>query len=161
MADFLRKKENNMQDIVGKAYKDLGRELKEVQDELASHDQYKGVFEKWYTALGFAKRTVYAYINYYNVVRQAHEMQAKVDVESLPKKLIYAIGSSNSESTEPKRRAKQAVLNGEVKTLKEYKELERSLHQAEEDKRKLGQLLTEERNKPPEVEYVIDPDTEI
>ena len=32
-ADFLRQKESNMREIVGKAYTELGRELKEAQQE--------------------------------------------------------------------------------------------------------------------------------
>lgn len=71
--------------------------------------------------------------------------------------------------------AKQAVLEGDIKTLKEYKELVKKLEEAEQAKReleesnnklkrekeKLDQLLTEERNKPQEsvtveVEKVID-----
>ncbi|MDZ5609294.1 hypothetical protein U2I54_20065 [Bacillus pseudomycoides] len=66
----------------------------------------------------------------------------------MPVSLTYEIAKPSAESTEPKRRAKQAVLNGEVKTLKEYRELEKALRQANEDKQLLGQLLTEERNKP-------------
>lgn len=36
-AEFLQQKENNMREIVGKAYTELGRELKEAQERLAKH----------------------------------------------------------------------------------------------------------------------------
>lgn len=45
-------------------------------------------------------------------------------------------------------------------TVRELREVKKALKQSEEDKRKLGQLLTEERNKPPEVEYVKDNESE-
>ncbi|PFJ84003.1 hypothetical protein COJ11_32315 [Bacillus cereus] len=42
-------------------------------------------------------------------------------------------------------------------TIRELREVKKALRQANEDKQILGQLLTEERNKQSEVEYVIDP----
>ncbi|MGR5980127.1 hypothetical protein ACT7DJ_27195 [Bacillus cereus] len=45
-------------------------------------------------------------------------------------------------------------------TVRELREVKKALKQSEEDKQVLGQLLTEERNKQPEVEYITDPDTE-
>lgn len=59
-ADFLQKKEDNMREIVGKAYTELGRELKEAQDELAKHGY--GCFEEWYTSVGFKRQNVYRLI---------------------------------------------------------------------------------------------------
>lgn len=151
-ADFLRQKELNMRQIVGKAYTELGKELYEAQQRLASHNKYEGVFEKWYTSLGFSKRTVYDYIGYYNVVRQAHEIGAEVDLDALPKKLVYAIGAQSSESTPEKAQAKAEVLAGDIATLKEYreriKELERKAEQAEQEAevhRKLSERLAEEK----------------
>src|SRR5690606_3451063 len=73
-ADFLRRKESNIDRAVGDMVYTVGGELKEAQEVLASHDKYSGVFEKWYTYKGFAKRTVYDYIAYHDVVRQAHEI---------------------------------------------------------------------------------------
>lgn len=45
-------------------------------------------------------------------------------------------------------------------TVRELREVKKVLKQSEEDKEILGQLLTEERNKPPEVEYVKDTESE-
>ncbi|MGO4900294.1 hypothetical protein ACG2QI_14815, partial [Bacillus sp. GM2] len=51
-AEFLRIKESKMREIVGKAYTDLGRELKEAQERLSNHNKYKGAFEKWLHHIG-------------------------------------------------------------------------------------------------------------
>ncbi|WP_088293992.1 hypothetical protein [Bacillus mycoides] len=160
-AEFLRNKENNMHEIVGKAYTELGRELYEAQQKLARQgSKYDGVFEKWYTSIGLKKTSVYNYINRFNLVQQLNEVDKKERVEELPNNLTYEIAKPSAESTEPKRQAKQAVLSGEVKTLKEYRALEKERRQANEDKQILGQLLTEERNKQTEVQYVKDAESE-
>ncbi|OUB32211.1 hypothetical protein BK739_07195 [Bacillus thuringiensis serovar pirenaica] len=45
-------------------------------------------------------------------------------------------------------------------TVRELREVKKALKQSEEDKQILGQLLTEERNKAPEVQYVKDTESE-
>src|SRR5690606_40363753 len=51
-AEFLRRKET----IIWSAYETMietvGGELKDAQERLAGSNQYDGVFEKWYTAMG-------------------------------------------------------------------------------------------------------------
>ncbi|MGO4901784.1 hypothetical protein ACG2QI_22900, partial [Bacillus sp. GM2] len=54
-AAFLRKKENNMREIVGKAYTELGRELTEARDELSGTNQYDGLFDKWLQHIGMSR----------------------------------------------------------------------------------------------------------
>lgn len=108
--------------------------------------------------MGFSPDKAEKLIHRHNLITENFGEQNLI--EDLPVSLTYEIAKPSAESTEPKRRAKQAVLNGEVKTLKEYKELEKELRQANEDKQKLGQLLTDERNKLPEVEYVKDTESE-
>lgn len=44
--------------------------------------------------------------------------------------------------------------------VRELREVKKALKQSEEEKQVLGQLLTEERNKSPEVEYVKDTESE-
>jgi hypothetical protein len=135
-AGFLRQKEYKMRMIVGKAYTELGRELKEAQDELARRGY--GCFEAWYVALGFKRQTVYRLIERYdNLILPNWEKRDLI--EDLPVSLTYEIAAPSAESTEPKRKAKQAVLNGDVKTLKEYRELVARLEQAEERARRAEQ----------------------
>ncbi|MDA2617905.1 hypothetical protein PDQ07_08255 [Bacillus cereus] len=159
MASFLLRKENNIKGIVAKAFTDLGKELYEAQKALAGKNQYDGVFLRWLSYMNYPQRTAYELINRYEEVLRIPQEQLEV-FEALPITLSKKNSSKSSESTEPKRQAKQAVLNGEVKTLKEYRELEKELRQANEDKQVLGQLLTEERNKPSEVQYVKDTESE-
>lgn len=150
-ADFLRQKESNMRQIVGKAYTELGKELYEAQQELANHRN--GVFEEWYTALGFKKQSVYNYINRYKFIVQ--QLDDKEDIESfeeLPAPLQYAVANPNAESTPEKAQAKSEVLAGDISSLKEYreriKELERKAEQAEKEAeihRNLSEKLAEEK----------------
>lgn len=119
-ADFLRNKENRMRDILGKAYTDLGRELTEVRERLAGSNQYDGMFDKWCSAIGLKKDLVCRLINRFKLIANCDDQKL---LEDLPVSLTYEIARPSAESTEPKRQAKQAVLDGEVKTLKEYREL--------------------------------------
>ncbi len=148
-AEFLKQKEFNMREIVGKAYTELGRELKEAQEKLAGNNQYNGLFEKWLKAIGFKKMTAYNLIHRFELVVQNLDDQTLL--EELPVSLTYEIAKPSSESTDSKKQAKEAVLNGEVKTLKEYKELEAKLRKAEEDKCLLKTKLKQEKEKQPEV----------
>lgn len=168
-ASFLQQKENNMREIVGKAYTNLGKELKEAQDELAGKNQYDGMFEKWLSSIGFNKVQANRLINRYELVTKCNDQ--KEMLEDLPVSLTYEISkpSANKELTE-------MVLNEEIKTLKQYKELETKLedeqkkrkmaeemlkrieeeakenkHKDEEEKRKLNQLLQEAETRNPKV----------
>nr|WGE05843.1 hypothetical protein P5640_07740 [Bacillus subtilis] len=153
-ADFLKQKEFNMREIVGKAYTELGRELKEAQEKLVSYNKYEGVFDKWLTKVGFKRRTAYNLIQRYGLlVQNLHEKEL---LEDLPVSLTYEIAKPSSESTDSKKQAKEAVLNGEVKTLKEYKELEAKLRKAEEDNKNLSYELSQEKKNRTVVEKVID-----
>jgi len=165
-ADFLRTKETNMREIVGKAYTELGRELTEARDRLAGSNQYDGVFEKWYAdVLGMNRKMVNRLIQRYNlVVTNCHKQNL---LEDLPVSLTYEIAKPSAESTPAKTQAKSEVLSGEIESLKEYreriKELERKAEQAEqqaEAERKERERLEIENeelaNREPEVvtEYV-------
>lgn len=135
-ADFLWQKERNMREIVGKAYTALGRELKEAQDVLAHQgSKYDGVFVSWYRYMGYKDRTVYNLIDRIKLLQNLQKVEEMETVESLPVSLSYEISAPSSESTEPKRQAKQAVLNGDIRTRKEYLELVARL-EAEEKARK-------------------------
>lgn len=145
-AEFLKRKERNMRDIVGNAYTELGRELKEAQERLASHNKYQGMFVKWCEAIGFKPRTAYNLIQRYNLLQNLQNIEQRETIEELPVSLTYEIAkpSANEE-------LKQKVLAGEITTLKQYRELEEKLKRAEEEKQRLARQLEQERNKPPQV----------
>ncbi|TWL29761.1 hypothetical protein CHCC16736_3514 [Bacillus licheniformis] len=151
-----------MREIVGKAYTDLGRELKEAQERLSNHNKYKGAFEKWLHHIGMNREQANRLIRRFDLVTNCDNIQANI-LEDLPVSLTYEIARPSAESTEPKRQAKQAVLNGEVKTLKEYRELlaekeaaEAALKQAEREADILRDKLERVEEAEPEIrtEYV-------
>ncbi|WP_369878148.1 hypothetical protein JNUCC21_11450 [Bacillus sp. JNUCC-21] len=154
-ADFLKQKEFNMREIVGKAYTELGRELKETQKQLSSYNKYEGVFDKWIKHIGMNQVQVSRLIHRYDLITNCNKRQTEM-LEDLPVSLTYEISRPSSESTDSKKQAKEAVLNGEVKTLKEYKELEAKLRKAEEDNKNLSYELNQEKKNKTVVEKVID-----
>jgi hypothetical protein len=137
-AEFLRKKESNMREIVGKAYTELGRELKEARDRLAGRNQYDGIFRKWCESIGMKKDAVNRLIQRFELVAKCDDQTQEL-LEDMPLTLTYEIAKPSADSTEPKRQAKQAVLNGDVKTLKEYRELEQRLRDEQERRKRAEQ----------------------
>ena len=121
-AGILRRKEEKMRDAVGRAYTDLGQQLKEAQDVLAKYKH--GCFEEWYTSLGFKKRTVYNLIQRYDLIVQ--NLEERNLLEELPTSLTYEI---SKPSTDPE--LKQKVLDGDITTLKQLKEAEARASEAE------------------------------
>ena len=68
-ADFLRQKESNMREIVGKAYTELGKELYEAQQELSKRGgKHEGVFGKWLQYIGMERRQATRLIQRYKLV---------------------------------------------------------------------------------------------
>lgn len=130
-AEFLRKKESNMREIVGKAYTELGRELNEAQQELRRQGSPEGVFMEWYQSLGFKKDNVSRWINRYKLFAKCEEPTQQL-IEELPVTLSYEIAKPSAESTPEKAQAKAEVLSGEIDTLKAYKERIKQLEQAKE-----------------------------
>lgn len=126
-----------MRQIVGKAYTELGRELKEARDRLAGSNQYDGVYGKWLDYVGIKRETARNLINRYELVSQNLGNQTRDLLEDLPVSLTYEIAKPSAESTPEKAQAKAEVLAGDIATLKEYreriKELERKAEQAEQE----------------------------
>lgn len=133
-ADFLRQKERNIKEFISTAYYQVGKELKEAQDRLSNH--HGGEFQQWYESLGFKKRTVYNLIDYHNlVVQQLHNRET---IESLPKRLAYEIAKPSADPE-----LKQQVLEGDIKSHKEYKQLEQEKKALEEKLAKQAEIKLE------------------
>lgn len=143
----LQTRANRIFAAVGSAYTEVGRELKEAKDELANH--YQGMFEKWYTSLGLRKMTVYNLINRYEYVVQ--NLDNIEQLEELPLSLTYEI----SKPSAPEELQK-AVLDGDVRTHKEYKEMEAKLKESEERIEILQGALEAELKKPEPEPKVIE-----
>lgn len=154
MAEFLRMKtvsiKKKEERIVGDLI-EIGRDLYEAQQELASN--YRGVFEKWYTSIGYERQNVYNLINRYKLVLAECENIHSVEVvEAMPVTVLREITRKDAESTPAKAQAKKEVLSGEITTGKEYhariKELELKAEQAEQEaeiQRKITERLAQEK----------------
>src|SRR5690625_1939896 len=114
-ADFLRQKESNMREIVGKAYTELGRELTEARDRLAGSNQYNGVFIKWIESIGMQRKQVNRLIQRYEMLGTLCPDQTDL-IEDLPVTLTYDIAKPSAESTPAKAQAKAEVLAGDIAT---------------------------------------------
>ncbi|MFK4167681.1 hypothetical protein ACI2LM_15690 [Paenibacillus lautus] len=121
-ADFLKSKEISMSKIVGQAYTEIGRELSEAREALAQHGY--GCFEEWYTTLGFKKDQVYRWIGRHELI--VANCEKRELIEQLPVSLAYELSRPSANPD-----AVKAVLDGEIHTHKEFKELEKSLKAAE------------------------------
>ena len=134
LSDSIIEKENVLNGIKHRYAKEVGKVFYEAQQEFSDYNN-GGLFEKWYSSLGFKKRNVYNYIQIYNEVQQLHGDQLET-FEELPKRLQLEV-SKPSHNPE----LKEKVLDGDVKTHKEYKELERQLKQRDEEKSQLESQL--------------------
>lgn len=130
LSDFIIEKENILNGIKHRYAKEVGRVFYEAQQEFSDFNN-GGLFEKWYTSIGFKKQNVYNYIQIYNEVQQLDGDQLET-FEELPKRLQLEI-SKPSHIPE----LKEKVLDGDIKTHKEYKELERQLKQRDEQNAQL------------------------
>lgn len=98
----------------------VGEVLYKAQQELASYDN--GTFQKWVASKGISKSNAYNYINSYRLVQNLDNPKEKEIFLQQPKSMQYEMSkpSANPE-------VNQAVFDGNIKTHKEYKELERRL----------------------------------
>lgn len=120
VAAFLKLKEQEMQTIVLNSSVQLGERLIEAQEKLANYKT--GTFEKWFNSIGLKKQTVYNYINQAKFVHQMDEYQQIEMFQELPTTLKTQI---SKPSAEPE--AVEAVMNGDIKTTREYLALEKQL----------------------------------
>lgn len=118
--EFLEESANIIYGIQSKSAYEIGKQLAKAQKELSTRGY--GCFEEWYRSLGFKKTKAYEYINHYNFVCSQNEQTNIEKFESLPKTLQAQV---TKPSANPE--VNQAVFNGDIKTHKEYKELERRL----------------------------------
>lgn len=134
IAQFLRIKEQELQSIVLNSSIQLGEKLIEAQEKLASYKT--GTFEKWFTSIGLKKRTVYNYINQAKFVHQMHEYEQIEMFQELPTTLKTEISKPSA-----KPEAVEMVLSGDIKTTKEYRELEKQLKAKDEQIKLQAQMI--------------------
>ncbi|MGH1746369.1 hypothetical protein [Enterococcus entomosocium] len=151
-AQFLRIKEQELQSIVLNSSIQLGEKLIEAQEKLASFKT--GTFEKWFTSIGLKKRTVYNYINQAKFVHQMHEYEQIEMFQELPTTLKTEISKPSA-----KPEAVEMVLSGDIKTTKEYRELEKQLKAKDEQIKLQAQMiddLNEQETEVVEKEVIVE-----
>lgn len=133
-AQFLKMKEQELQSIVLNSSIQLGEKLIEAQEKLASFKT--GTFEKWFNSIGLKKQTVYNYINQAKFVHQMDEYKQIEMFQELPTTLKTEISKPSA-----KPEAVEMVLSGDIKTTKEYRELEKQLKAKEEQIKMQAQMI--------------------
>ena len=116
--DFLKNQTIKLQSTTSKAYTEIGKILSETRERLSNNKT--GIFEKWFTELGFSKRTVYNLINRSNyIVQNLHNINF---IESLPISLSYEL--TNPMCLEELR---EKILSGEIKKIQNFFEKKKIL----------------------------------
>ncbi|UPA12102.1 hypothetical protein [Borrelia venezuelensis] len=114
IADFLKMKQYEIFNIFNNTYTEIGRILKEAQEKLRGNNQYDGLFYKWFTSMGFKKDKVYSLISRYELLVENSDKQFIIN--NLPLSLSYEISKKSCPT-----HLKMEVLNGKIKSLKEFK----------------------------------------
>jgi chromosome segregation ATPase len=135
-ASFLKVKEQEMRTIVLNGSIQLGDKLIEAQEKLAKYNS--GTFEKWFSSIGLKKQTVYNYINQAKFVHQMDESEQINIFQELPMTLRTEV---SKPSAQPE--AVELVLSGDIKTTKEYRELEKQLKKKDEQIDNLSEVIND------------------
>lgn len=128
LGDYLRHKEEQLRNEYMNFTANCGRIFAEAQEKLAGNNQYNGMFEKWITAMGFNKQTVYNMISVFKF-RSSKILTSEQNqlFDSLSKSLQYEVAKPSA----PPELVEQ-VMNGDITTHKEYIELKKQLDEAKE-----------------------------
>jgi chromosome segregation ATPase len=140
---------NSYKQVAGQAIFEIGRRLKEVRDnpKLYGFNGYND-WENW------CNKTLDITRNYANRYIKVVEELGDTYHQNLGVQSLYLISTLPEEE---RNKPHTVPSTGEQKTVdemtvKELREVKQALKQAEDDKKRLAQLLTEERNKPVKVE---------
>ncbi|MDT2525879.1 hypothetical protein [Enterococcus raffinosus] len=143
-ASFLKAKEQEMRAIVLNGAVQLGDKLIEAQEKLAKYNN--GTFEKWFKSLGLKKTTAYNYINQAQFVHQMNESEQINIFQELPMTLRTEV---SKPSAQPE--AVELVLSGDIRTTKEYRELEKKLKKKDEQINNLSDVINDMSVQQPKV----------
>ena len=126
LGDYLRHKEEQLRNEYMNFTANCGRIFAEAQEKLAGSNQYNGMFEKWITAMGFNKQTVYNMISVFKF-RSSKILTSEQNqlFDCLSKSLQYEVAKPSA----PPELVEQ-VMNGDITTHKEYIELKKQLDEA-------------------------------
>lgn len=138
LAEKLKQYDKQLNRIYNNYAAEVGEVLYNANKEFSNPKD--GTFVKWIEYKGFKRQSAYNYMNIYKAFQNLESIEEQEKFLSQPKSLQYEMSkpSANEE-------ANQAVFNGDVKTRKEYKELEKQLKQRDEEKSQLESQLEQAR----------------
>ncbi|BCU51773.1 hypothetical protein JCM2421_05450 [Staphylococcus auricularis] len=156
-AEFLKEREYTINGIAEDARIKIGKELKKAKTKLANH--HGGVFQKWVQSGGISLDDAYYYINL-NELSKNLDNSKKDNFLNAPKSLQKEVMKKSAPDD-----LKQKVLDGDITTHKEYKQLTKEkaelkqqnaqlqsqVEQAQRSEEIARKKLEDEQNKEPEV----------
>lgn len=122
--DYLKNQTVKLNSSMSKAYTEVGQIFSETQKELANNKN--GVFESWYTELGFNKKQVYRWIMRYEFISCQNDTIKNL-IENLPVTLSYEISNPSCDKELVER-----VLRGEITSFREFNEAKQLNHKKTE-----------------------------
>ena len=125
--EFLMEITYKIHSTTHKFYTELGQMLSEAQEKLSNNKT--GVFLKWAESLGIKKDNAYRYINRYRYIVAIRDNITVAKVESLPFSLSSEIAKENTPE-----KIREKVINGEIKTIKEFRDELKELKKEEAKK---------------------------
>lgn len=152
IAQFLKVKEQELQSIVLNSSIQLGETLIETQEKLAKYGE--GTFVKWFESIGLKRQSVYNYINQCKFFHQMEKVEQIEMFQELPTTLKTEISKPSA-----KPEAVEMVLSGDIKTTKEYRELEKQLKAKDEQIKLQAQMiddLNEQETEVVEKEVIVE-----
>lgn len=106
-------------------YTEIGKMLYEANEKLSNNKS--GIFIKWADSLGIKKDNAYRYITRYKYIVANRDNINVEQFESLP----FSLSVEVAKETVPNE-VKEKVINGEIKTIKDFRhELKESKHEEE------------------------------
>ncbi|MDT2693079.1 hypothetical protein P7E07_03810 [Enterococcus gallinarum] len=144
IAQFLKVKEQELQSIVLNSSIQLGEALIEAQEKLAKYGE--GTFVKWFESIGLKRQSVYNYINQCKFFHQMEKVEQIEMFQELPTTLKTEISKPSA-----KPEAVEMVLSGDIKTTKEYRELEKQLKAKDEQIKLQAQMIDDLNERETEV----------
>lgn len=131
-ASFLQDKANKINEIRIKSVIAIGKEFKEAQEKLSNNKS--GTFQVWVKSLGFDPKTAYNYINGFNyIMENFHNIE---DAENIQPSLLFAVSKPSAPAE-----LQKAVMEGDITTHKQYKDLEAKLKAEQEAARSASQAI--------------------
>lgn len=130
MAIKLKKYDKQLNKIYNNYTIEVGEILYNANQEFSNPKD--GTFIKWVEYKGFKRQSAYNYMNIFKAFQNLEGIEKQEIFLSQPKSLQYEMSKPSTNKS-----VNEAVYNGDIKTHKEYKELERQLKQRDEQNAQL------------------------